>query len=178
MSLHDARNRFTRILASAFLNPGSYELTESLFLRLLGVIFLIAFASLWPQIVALAGSHGIVPARQVMDAMRNQAGARVYLYIPTLFWFGITDTDLLACCIAGCAASCLLSFGFFPRSSAAACFVLYLSLVSIGQPFTAFQWDALLLESGFLGIFAGSTWLVWAYRFLFFLWLYCNHYRL
>jgi hypothetical protein len=46
--------------------------------------------------------------------------------------------------------------------------VLYLSLVTIGQPFTSFQWDALLLEAGFLAVFAGSALLPLAYRFLLF----------
>jgi hypothetical protein len=41
-------------------------------------------------------------------------------------------------------------------------------LVSVGQPFTAFQWDALLLETGFLALFAGTRFIVWAYRFLLF----------
>jgi lipase maturation factor 1 len=61
-----------------------------------------------------------------------------------------------------------LALGFFARASAAVCFVLYLSLVSIGQPFTTFQWDALLLEAGFLALFAGTRYVVWAYRFLLF----------
>jgi hypothetical protein len=58
--------------------------------------------------------------------------------------------------------------GVLWRLDAVVCFVLYLSLVVIGQPFTAFQWDALLLECGFLGLFTGAGWLIWAYRFLLF----------
>jgi hypothetical protein len=46
--------------------------------------------------------------------------------------------------------------------------VLYLSLVSVGAPFLNFQWDALLLEAGFLALFIGSPLLVWAYRVLLF----------
>ncbi len=38
----------------------------------------------------------------------------------------------------------------------------------IGQPFTNFQWDALLLEAGFLAFFLRAPLLVWAYRFLLF----------
>jgi hypothetical protein len=36
-------------------------------------------------------------------------------------------------------------------------FVLYLSFSSIGQDFLAFQWDSLLLETGFLAIFLGRN---------------------
>ncbi|MGA8027131.1 MAG: lipase maturation factor family protein [Bryobacteraceae bacterium] len=143
-------------------------MTEALFLRLLGLIYLVAFGSFWPQMVGLVGSNGIEPAERVMAAIRSQLGTKAFLYFPTLFWFGISDRALVWFCILGCAAALLLIGGFFPRSAAAVCFVLYLSLVSAGQPFTSFQWDALLLESGFLALFAGAPWLVWAYRFLLF----------
>src|SRR5690348_14121252 len=147
---------------------GSFELTEALFLRLLGLIYVAAFGSLWPQIAGLIGSHGIAPAVQAMPAMHTQAGLRVFFYLPTLFWLGINDAALVWFCIAGCIAGISLMLGFFPRSSAAVCFILYLSLVSVGQPFTAFQWDALLLESGFLALFAGTRYVFWGYRFLLF----------
>ncbi len=164
MNLRQAGGSILKHLA----NPGSFELTEALFLRLLGLVYLTAFGSFWPQMVGLVGSHGIQPANQVMPAMRSELGARVFLYVPTLFWLGISDSALVWFCVLGCAAALLLVVGFFPRSAAAVCFVLYLSLVSVGQPFTAFQWDALLLEAGFLALFAGAPWLVWAYRFLLF----------
>ncbi|HEX7359895.1 MAG TPA: lipase maturation factor family protein [Bryobacteraceae bacterium] len=142
--------------------------TESIFLRLLGLIYLAAFASLWPQILALVGSTGIRPAQQYFSSVYAEIGARAFRELPTLFWFGQSDGALLAFCIAGCAASLFLVAGFFSRWAAIACFVLYLSMVNAGQPFTAFQWDALLLEAGFLAIFSGSPWLAWAYRFLLF----------
>ncbi len=56
----------------------------------------------------------------------------------------------------------------FARAASIVCFVLYLSISVIGEPFTSFQWDALLLEAGFLAIFAGAPLLVWAYRLLLF----------
>jgi hypothetical protein len=145
-----------------------YQLTESLFLRLLGLSYLAAFASLWPQITGLVGSHGIAPVDGVLEGMRGDWGAQAYFDVPTLFWFGISDSALVWVCIFGCVASLLLISGFFARISAAVCWVLYLSLTSVGEPFTGFQWDALLLESGFLALFAGVPWLVWAYRFLVF----------
>lgn len=148
--------------------PSDFSATESLFLRLLGLIYLSAFASLWPQIVGLLGTTGIVPVSQVMPGMRAELGTRAFFEIPTLFWFGITDSALVAFCVVGCCAALFLIAGFFSRISAAICWVLYLSIVNVGQPFTGFQWDALLLEAGFLALFAGAPWLVWAYRFLLF----------
>ncbi|MBV9503293.1 MAG: lipase maturation factor family protein, partial [Acidobacteriaceae bacterium] len=148
--------------------PTAHALTEALFLRLLGVIYIAAFASVWPQIVGLVGSHGVSPAVQLMTGMRASIGARVYWEMPSLFWVVLSDHALVWLCVLGCAAGVLLVLGLLPRWAAIACFALYLSLVTIGQPFMSFQWDALLLESGFLAMFAGTSWLVWAYRFLLF----------
>ncbi len=148
--------------------PGPFELTEALFLRLLGLIYIAAFASFWPQIVGLLGSGGVTPAGQILSAMRNEFGRIAFFDVPTLFWFGISNAALVGCCIAGCVAGLSLAIGIFSRLSAAICWVLYLSIVAAGPPFTGFQWDALLLESGFLALFAGAPWLVWAYRFLLF----------
>lgn len=161
------REPFTRIW-QRFGKHGSFELIEALFLRLLGLIYIAAFGSLWPQIDGLVGSHGIVPADQMMPSMREALGARVFLEVPTLFWFGINDAALVWFCAFGCIAGVALVVGFFSRTAAALCFLLYLSLVLVGQPFMGFQWDALLLESGFLALFAGTPWLIWAYRFLLF----------
>ncbi len=148
--------------------PGAYELTESLFLRLLGLVYLAAFGSFWPQIVGLIGTHGIVPAAQAIPALRNELGTKALFEVPTVFWFNNSNAALICVCAAGCVFALLLMAGLFSRTCAAVCWVLYLSIVSVGQPFTGFQWDALLLESGFLAIFAGAGWLVWAYRLLLF----------
>ncbi len=158
----------THQLLKTLATPPSFELTETLFLRLLGLIYIAAFGSFWPQIVGLIGSRGIVPAVEVLPAMRAEIGSKVFLYFPTLFWFGINDAALVWCCALGCLAALLLIIGWLPRIFAGACWLLYLSIVSVGQPFTSFQWDALLLEAGFLALFAGAPWLVWAYRFLLF----------
>ncbi|MBV9762145.1 MAG: lipase maturation factor family protein [Acidobacteriaceae bacterium] len=139
-----------------------------MFLRLLGLIYIAAFASLWPQVTGLIGSRGIVPAGQALTAMRDVLGYRALFEAPTLFWFGISDAALVWFCALGCVAGAALVVGRFARTAAAACFVLYLSLVTAGQPFMGFQWDALLLESGFLALFSGLPWLVWAYRFCLF----------
>src|SRR5205823_1707021 len=138
------------------------------FLRLLGVIYIAAFGSYWPQIVGLLGSRGIEPVAQLLPAIRSEMGGRAFFDVHTLLWFNTSDAALVSCCILGCIAGVLLSVGVFTRLSAILCWILYLSIVSVGQPFTSFQWDALLLESGFLALFAGAPWLVWAYRFLLF----------
>ena len=165
MNLHELKLRAFEALSK----PNSYPLTEALFLRLLGLTYLAAFGSFWPQIVGLIGANGIAPAAPSLSAMRGELGImRALEFAPSLFWFGMNDSLLLWCCRLGCATAILLTLGFLSRTAAAVCWVLYLSLVSVGSPFTNFQWDALLLECGFLALFRGSPWLVWAYRALLF----------
>jgi hypothetical protein len=148
--------------------PPPHQLTESLFLRLLGLVYLAAFASLWPQIAGLLGSHGVAPAAESLAAIRTAFGLKAFYYVPSLFWFNASDLALSGACVVGCITSLLMVAGLFSRAAAAACYILYLSLVAAGQPFTGFQWDALLLECGFLALFAGLPWIIWAYRFLLF----------
>jgi lipase maturation factor 1 len=164
MNLRHVLNKSRELLA----RPPALTTTEAVFLRLLGLIYLISFASFWPQIVGLVGSHGISPANSLVAAVRAQYGAASFWHFPTLFLFRISDGALVACCVAGCIAALLMVSGLLTRLAAFLCWLLYLSIVMIGQPFSNFQWDALLLEAGFLAIFAGSPLLVWAYRFLLF----------
>ena len=156
-------------LQALFTRPGIYPLTESVFRRVLGLVYLSAFASLWPQINGLIGSHGVAPAGSSMAALRGEVGAvPAFFASPSLFWIDINNWLLQACCLIGCIAALLLIADLFARAGSAVCWVLYLSLVSIGNPFLSFQWDALLLEAGALAFFAGAGWLVWAYRVLLF----------
>src|SRR5581483_4173563 len=161
MSLHEASADAPPINRSG-------RLTEALFLRLLGLIYIAAFASWIPQVVGLSGSHGIEAATQLLNTLHAERGASAFFQLPCLFCFGISDAGLIACCVAGCVTGLLLLFGILPRIAAIACWILYLSIVTVGQPFSNFQWDALLLEAGFLAFFAGAPWLTWAYRFLLF----------
>ena len=50
-------------------------------------------------------------------------------------------------------ASVILMLGFVPMACLAFLWLDYLSLTVAGQLFYQFQWDILLLEAGFLGIF-------------------------
>ena len=104
-----------------------------LFLRLLGAVYLIAFVSLAVQITGLVGEHGLLPAA--------------------------SDRSLLLRAWGGAVASLLLIAGLVPVASAAAAWVLYLSLTIAGDEFLRFQWDGLLLETGLLALlYAPFVW--------------------
>src|SRR5208282_6000090 len=54
----------------------TYFLTRWIFLRSLGVIYLVAFISFWTQISGLIGHNGILPTGQFMSAVNQQCDAR------------------------------------------------------------------------------------------------------
>ncbi len=144
---------FTRLLwGRAFRRP-TFFIARWVFLRLLGVIYLIAFLSLLVQIRALVGKRGILPAANHLDAVRAQLGAESYRRLPTLCWFDASDGALVGLCVAGAVISCGVIFNVLPGLSLIALWALYLSLSNVGQTFLGYQWDALLLETGLCAMF-------------------------
>ncbi|HTL29499.1 MAG TPA: lipase maturation factor family protein [Tepidisphaeraceae bacterium] len=132
--------------------PTSYVITREVFLRLLGVIYLIAFVSYFVQIDGLIGHRGIRPIAGYLQFFRENA-EHPYAQLPTLLWFNSSDAMLHGLCISGIVAACLLIIGLVPIPALVVLWVNYLSLVVGGQEFLSFQWDALLLEAGLLAIF-------------------------
>ncbi len=130
----------------------SYRLSSALFLRLVGLCYLAAFVSLWVQVDGLIGSRGIMPAASFVEAARSQLGGDHWSVLPTLCWWNAGDGFLHFLCGAGTLASLLVVAGLVPAPALLLCWIFYLSLSNVAQPFLDFQWDLLLLETGFLAI--------------------------
>jgi predicted DCC family thiol-disulfide oxidoreductase YuxK len=146
----------------------TFRLASWLFLRMLGAIYLIAFWSFGGQAAGLIGSHGISPVAEFLRSVREYYGVG-FGQVPTLFWVNSGDGAIKAVWIGGVCLSVALLLGVRWRIVRIALFVLYLSLVTAGQEFMGYQWDALLLEAGFLAILLGSSPIViWLYRWLLF----------
>jgi lipase maturation factor 1 len=132
--------------------PPTHYLSRGLFLRLLGVIYLVAFASLAVQITGLVGEHGLLPAGEFLAWAHSTYGSEAYRLLPTLFWIGSGDVALKLVAWTGVLLSALLVIGLAPWAMLALLWALYLSLSVVGQSFLSFQWDALLLEAGLLAL--------------------------
>src|SRR4051812_6689561 len=133
--------------------------TRRLFLRLLGLVYLLAFASLALQIRGLAGQPGILPAAHFLEWAHSIYGAGAYRLLPTLFWPDASDDALVAVAWIGAGLGFLLLLGVRPRFLLALLWLLYLSVSFAGQDFLSFQWDALLFETGLLAI----LWAPWRF---------------
>jgi len=148
----------TRLLWGQHLEPESQNLVRGIFLRGMGIVYLIAFVSLGTQIAGLVGSNGIAPAKPLMDSAKQQFDAQKigldrYHRLPTLCWFNASDGFLKFQCAAGTALAVLLLSGFAPAPCLFLLWLIYLSLTTVCGVFLGFQWDNLLLETGFLAIF-------------------------
>ena len=148
----------------------SYKLIAALFLRLLALIYFIAFFTLTFQITGLAGEDGILPLSPWLNYLLNDLGGTAFLHFPMLFWFDQSNTFLQSAAWAGCVFSALLFLNIWPRINLILLFICYLSLVTAGQTFMNFQWDGLLLEAGFLAIFLrpDSKIMIFLFRWLLF----------
>ncbi len=131
---------------------GTYVLAGWLFLRLVGLIYLVAFVSLARQMKGLIGQEGILPAVEVLERGRSWGSKRFYL-LPTLCWLNTSDRFLLLLAWSGAGLSVLVVIGFAPALVLLALWSLYLSLFTVSRVFLGYQWDVLLLETGFLAIF-------------------------
>jgi hypothetical protein len=132
--------------------PATYELTRFAVLRLLGLVYLVAFLSLACQLDPLLGSHGLLPATDFLHGARSHLGAAAYWRIPTLFWLGSSDGAMHLLCWAGIALSAAALCGATNALLQLTLWLLYMSFVHVGQIFYGYGWEIQLLETGFLAV--------------------------
>jgi hypothetical protein len=159
-----------KVFSKEFWNyySSNYILVNWLFLRGLALIYFSAFFSMAIQIEGLVGTNGILPIVAKFALIEQYYPEQKLLYMPTIFWLNSSDFMLKLVCYFGMAASSFLLLNIITRSSLIICYVLYLSIVEVGQDFTHFQWDVYLLEIGFLAILLswGSGIIVLLFRWL------------
>ncbi|MFJ3422931.1 lipase maturation factor family protein [Streptomyces sp. NPDC086082] len=133
-----------------------YWLSRLVFQRALAGVYLVAFLTAALQFRALIGERGMLPVpRFVARAPFRRA--------PSIFQLHYTDRFFAACAGTGCAVSAALIVGLDSRLPLwggmllwAVPWVLYLSIVNVGQTWYGFGWESLLLEVGFLAVFLGN----------------------
>src|SRR5262249_35981208 len=145
--------KIRRVTESAANVRPTYARATWLFLRLLGLVYFFAFWSVCTQVIGLVGHNGILPAGQFMRALTAIRGLDRFWVFPTLTWISASDAALRLLCGGGVALSLLLIMGVLPVPVLPLLWLFYLSLSVVGQDFLSYQWDTLLLESGFLAIF-------------------------
>src|SRR5262249_43183639 len=111
--------------------------------------------SLGTQIRGLVGEKGILPAGEFLSRQRHR-GLKRFWHLPTLCWLGHSDRFLSGLCWGGALLSVLLIGGFAPIPILVLLWLFYLSLFTVCRIFLGYQWDILLLETGFVAIFLAA----------------------
>jgi Lipase maturation factor len=140
-----------------FLAPrATYLFTRFAVLRLLGLVYFVAFFSAVRQVGPLIGHRGLLPADALLAGEVAEAGSRsaAFWEVPTLFvWTRASDAVLLGACWVGTLLSLAVLAGVTHAGVQLALWALYLSLVQVGQIFYGYGWEYQLLETGFLAVF-------------------------
>lgn len=133
-----------------------YWLGREVLERGAAVVYLLAFVAAAAQFRALIGEHGMQPVPRFLAGQSFWRTPSLFhlRYSDRLFsavsWFGAA---LSAAIVAGAADAAPLWAAMLMWL---ALWVLYLSIVNVGQTWYAFGWESLLLETGFLMIFLGN----------------------
>ena len=151
-----------------------YWLTRWLLQRGLAAIYLIAFIVAVNQFLPLLGSHGLTPVPWFVHDSS-------FWRSPSLFYLHYSDGFALVLAWLGVICAVLALAGVPERIGTPASivvwgimWVLYLSIVNVGQTWYGFGWETLLLECGFLAIFLGGRGaappviVIWMYRWVLF----------
>jgi hypothetical protein len=139
-----------------WLSAPDYGIAWLIVSRGVAAIYLVAFLVALRQFRPLLGERGLMPAPQYLRAT-------TFWQTPSLFHLHYSDRALAAVSWVGIAVSAALLIGL-PQAAPlpvtmlawAVLWLLYLSIVNIGQTFYSFGWESLLCEAGFLAIFLGN----------------------
>jgi len=134
-----------------------YWLARFAFQRGLALIYLLAFLVALNQFRPLVGERGLLPVPEFL----RYAGFR---RAPSIFHFFYSDRFFGGVAWAGAALSIVALASFSERGPLwisiavwTSLYLLYLSIMNVGQVFYGFGWESMLLEAGFLAIFLGTN---------------------
>lgn len=134
--------------------PG-YWLTRFILLRVLGLVYAIAFLVAINQVIPLIGSHGLLPLdiyfRRISQALGSTGIG--FVRLPSVFWLWHSDAALLIVAWLGFVGSIVVVAGYANAPLMGLLWFLYLSFVHAGQDWYGYGWEIQLTETGFLAIF-------------------------
>ncbi|KAM6897860.1 lipase maturation factor 1 [Xenentodon cancila] len=148
------------------LRPGTYWLARIVLLRGVAFIYFVAFSVAYNQNKQLIGEHGLMPCKSYLNSVKRYVGGKIGMaalaYTPSVLWFldwDYMDTNLDGIALVGMALSMfVLVTGMANMVIMFMLWVLYHSLVNVGQLWYSFGWESQLLETGFLAIFLCPVW--------------------
>lgn len=141
----------------AWFDAPEYGFARQVLQRGIAALYFIALVSSLNQFPALLGERGLLPVPAYLARIGGRPGR------PTMFRWHYSDRMLRSVCWAGIGIAAALMVGlpqagppWLPMVAFLALWLLYMSIVNVGQTFYAFGWEMLLLEAGFTVAFLGS----------------------
>lgn len=138
-----------------FFGP-EYGLARFAFQRGLALTYLIAFLVAFDQFRPLVGEQGLLPVPRFLQFVNfRKAPSIFHFYYSDNFFAGVSIAGILLSIIG---LTSLSERGPFWLSVLVwtSLYLLYLSIMNVGQVFYGFGWESMLLEAGFLAILLGS----------------------
>lgn len=133
----------------------SYWLARFIIQRGVGLSYLIAFLVALNQFKLLVGENGLYPVRRFLERIPFKRS-------PSIFYWKYSDLFFTVVAWAGILLSLLAVFGISDMGPIwlsmlvwLLLWLLYQSIVNVGQLFWGYGWESLLLEAGFYVIFLG-----------------------
>ncbi len=143
-------------VSAGWFSAPEYWLGRLVLERGVAAIYLIAFIAAARQFRALIGEDGMLPVPRYL-------AGQSFWRVPSLFHLRYSDRLFATVSWLGAALSTAVVAGaaeLVPLWAAMlmwlTLWVLYLSIVNVGQTWYGFGWESLLLETGFLLIFLGN----------------------
>lgn len=140
-----------------WLDADGYTIGRLLVTRGLAALYAVAFLAALLQFRALIGERGILPAPRFLALTSFRQS-------PSLFHWRYSDGLFTAVAVVGFGLAVVTVLGVTEQLPLVVCmlvwfvmWLLYLSIVNVGQVWYSFGWESLLLEAGVLAIFLGNA---------------------
>jgi Lipase maturation factor len=139
-----------------WLSAPEYWLGRLILERGTAVVYVFAFVAAARQFPALIGEHGLLPVPRYL-------ARHSFIRTPSVFHLHYSDRFFATVAWSGAALAAGMAAGLadvVPLGVTVLLWLLlwvvYLSIVNVGQTWYSFGWESLLLEMGFLAIFLGD----------------------
>ena len=140
----------------AWVNAPQYWLSRLVLERGIALIYVFAFVAAARQFRALIGEHGLMPVPRYV-------ARQSFVRSPSIFHVHYSDRFFATVAWSGAALSAAVAAGLpsvLPLWAVIVAWlvlwILYLSIVNVGQTWYSFGWESLMLEAGFLATFLGN----------------------
>ena len=134
----------------------TFWLTRLIFIRGLGAICFIANLVLILQYKPLIGKNGLTPAYSYLNSLIAHFGGgwEAFFQIPSIFYLNASDMMIFCVGTVGLIISVCMIIGSVNGVMILLLWLLYMSIVNVGQVFYSFGWEMMMLECLFLTIFS------------------------